>query len=109
MATASCCWCQSPLVQADLKGFIAWICPQEVCYTRQIAHALVSKTAKDKALHYRNVPLPKQVEFRERPVKYVLFGGAAGPGKSHEARWATYEFCQRIKHFRALILRETFG
>jgi hypothetical protein len=106
---AVCCWCSQPLVQADLKGFIAWICPQEACYTRQIAHALVSKTAKEKQLHYRNVPLPKQVEFRERPEKYVLFGGAAGPGKSHEARWATYEFCQKVKNFRALILRETFG
>jgi hypothetical protein len=98
-------------VQADVKGFAAWVCPQVPCHTRQLNHAMLgqNKELGEKALHYRNIPLPKQVEFRERPEKYVLFGGAAGPGKSHEARWATYEFCQKIKNFRALILRETFG
>src|SRR4029453_12248229 len=46
---------------------------------------------------------------RERPERYVLFGGAAGPGKSHEARWALYEKCLTVPGFEALLLRETFG
>lgn len=108
---AICCWCAAPLVPTEIRGFKAWICRREACCARQVAHAYVSQNKKlgEKDLHYRNIPLPKQVEFRERPEKYVLFGGAAGPGKSHEARWAAYELCQRIKNFRVLILRETFG
>ncbi len=106
---ATCCWCQQALVRADLKGFEAWVCLTPPCLARQIRHAAVSKMKRDQDLTYRNVPLPKQVEFRERPERYVLFGGAAGPGKSHEARWALYEKCLTIPGFEALLLRETFG
>lgn len=105
---AVCCWCGSGLVQAEIRGLIAWICPEQPCRTRQIAHAFTVQR-KGKPSECVNVPLPKQVEFRERPEKYVLFGGAAGPGKSHEARWAAYELCSMIAQFRVLILRETFG
>lgn len=105
--SAVCCWCKRDLVQSDLKGFAAWLCPNVPCYTRQIQHAALVN-AKGGA-RYVNVPLPKQVEFRDRPEKYVLFGGAAGPGKSHEARWAAYELCLTIPNFQVLLLRETFG
>ena len=54
------------------------------------------------------VPTPKQVEFDACPAKYVLYGGAAGPGKSHAARWALYRRCLSIKNFRALLLRRTY-
>ena len=105
---ARCCWCQTALVQGTVKGLAAWLCPREACWKRQVAHALlVQKKGKESVCV--NVPLPKQVEFRERPERYVLFGGAAGPGKSHEARWALYEKCLTIPRCECLLLRETFG
>jgi hypothetical protein len=114
---ATCCWCGSRLVQGTVKDAAAWLCPTPACWKRQVAHALVvtgkpigrPRAGADRESHCVNVPLPKQVEFRERPEKYVLFGGAAGPGKSHEARWALYEKCLTIPGFEALLLRETFG
>ncbi len=57
---------------------------------------------------YLYVPTPKQAEFTGHPAKYILFGGAAGPGKSHAARWALYRKCLTIRNFEALLLRETF-
>jgi hypothetical protein len=105
---AQCCWCGALLGLGRVKGLDAWLCPTEACWKRQVAHALVVGSKKGEA-RCVNVPLPKQVEFRERPERYVLFGGAAGPGKSHEARWALYEKCLTIPGFEALLLRETFG
>jgi hypothetical protein len=104
-----CCWCGTPLGLGKVLELDAWLCPTEACWKRQVKHALTVKTKKAGAATCVNVPLPKQVEFRERPERYVLFGGAAGPGKSHEARWALYEKCLTIPGFEALLLRETFG
>jgi len=110
--TASCCWCGAALSLMRVLGLDAWMCPTLACRQRQQKHALVMQEVKKKGgsePRCVNVPLPKQVEFRERPEKHVLFGGAAGPGKSHEARWAAYELCLTVPHLRVLILRETFG
>lgn len=103
MSHAICCWCHTPLVQVDL----IWWCPTVACHTRQREHALGTM---DKKGHTRwlYVPTPKQVEFDACPAKYVLYGGAAGPGKSHAARWALYRKALRIPHFEALLLRKTF-
>jgi hypothetical protein len=106
---AQCCWCGSTLVLGKVLDLEAWLCPTEACWKRQVKHALTVKPKKQGTARCVNVPLPKQVEFRERPERYVLFGGAAGPGKSHEARWALYEKCLTIPHFEAILLRETFG
>jgi hypothetical protein len=54
------------------------------------------------------VPTPKQVEFDACPAKYRLYGGSAGPGKSHAARYRLYRKCLRIPGFEALLLRRTF-
>lgn len=97
------------MVLGKVLDLEAWLCPTEACWKRQVRHALTVKTKKGASAQCVNVPLPKQVEFRERPERYVLFGGAAGPGKSHEARWALYEKCLTIPGFEALLLRETFG
>lgn len=107
--TTVCCWCGAPLGLGQVLDLEAWLCPTEACWRRQVKHALTVQTKKGTGAKCVNVPLPKQVEFRERPEKYVLFGGAAGPGKSHEARWALYEKCLTIPGFEALLLRETFG
>jgi hypothetical protein len=74
-------------------------------------HAVMTKVAKgrDKGqTRLLYVPTPKQVEFDRCPAKYVLYGGAAGPGKSHAARWALYRRCLRLTNYRALLLRRTY-
>ncbi len=63
---------------------------------------------KKAAAKWLYVPTPKQVEFDACPAKYVLYGGAAGPGKSHAVRWALYRRALRIPGFEALLLRKTF-
>ncbi len=101
---ALCCWCGGALGQGQVKDLVCWLCP--VCFRRQTAHALVVtiKGQADKCLH---VPLPKQVMFRECRAKNILWGGAAGPGKSTGVRWWLYHQCLTIPGFEALLLRET--
>jgi hypothetical protein len=104
---ASCCWCSRRLCQVD--GI--WWCPTPACAKRQIDHGIATKVTKgrDKGLvQLLYVPTPKQVEFDSCPAKYVLYGGAAGPGKSHAARWALYRRCLRLTNYRALLLRRTY-
>jgi hypothetical protein len=84
-----------------------WWCPNPPCAQAQIDHAVVAQPKKGPAkLLY--VPTPKQVEFDRCPAKYVLYGGAAGPGKSHAARWALYRRALKTPGFEALLLRKTF-
>ena len=86
-----------------------WWCKTPACAQRQVAHALGAETSKDKTRRFLYVPTPKQVEFDECSARHVLYGGAAGPGKSHAGRWSIYRRCILIPGFEALILRETFG
>jgi phage terminase large subunit len=73
-----------------------------------IAVQVWSKERRSHVLKFLYVPLPKQAEFDQRDERYVLFGGQAGPGKSHGVRWALYRRALRIPGFEALILRQTF-
>ncbi len=100
---SKCCWCREPLIQADQ----IWWCPTLACRTRQREHGL-GVQPKRGPWKWLYVPTPKQVEFDACPAKYVLYGGAAGPGKSHAARWALYRRALRIPNFEALLLRKTF-
>lgn len=56
------------------------------------------------------VPTPKQAEFHEttRRTRRVLYGGQAGPGKSHALRWGLYRDCLMIPNLNCLLLRRTF-
>src|SRR3990167_4945523 len=103
--TARCCWCHEALVYDGT----AWWCATAACRQRQIDYGMPILHPKTHALlGWRYVPTPKQVEFDACPSKYVLYGGAAGPGKSHAARWALYRRAVRIPGFEALLLRKTF-
>ena len=102
---STCCWCQKPLQLVDTH----WWCPTRACKERQFYSALYTRHSKTKQIDgYLYVPTPKQVEFDTCPAKYVLYGGAAGPGKSHAARWSLYRRACRIPKFEALLLRRTF-
>ncbi len=101
---AACCWCRSPLVQAE--G--AYWCVQRACQARQAAWAIEATGKHGRTLLY--VPTPRQVDFYEttRRVRRVLYGGQAGPGKSYALRWGLYRDCLSIKNLNCLLLRRTF-
>jgi hypothetical protein len=104
---AICCWCQAPLVQAE--G--AWWCSGAVgCRTRQTEWALAATDKKTKARRWLYLPTPKQVDFHAatRQTRRVLYGGQAGPGKSHALRWGLYRDCLTIPNLNCLLLRRTF-
>jgi len=115
-ATAKCCWCGSPLVIGTVINLRCWLCPQD--WRRQVAHAIIVKaTGKDHAKLLgvtvgesvcANVPLPSQVLFYECPAKNVLWGGQAGPGKSHGVRWWLYQRSLTVPKHESLLLRENW-
>lgn len=53
-------------------------------------------------------PHPKQDQFHLSAAPNVLYGGAAGGGKSHGIRMDAYLRCLTVPGFRALLLRRTF-
>jgi hypothetical protein len=113
---ARCCWCDRPLVVGMVIAYRCWLCP--VHARRQTAHALIVKAqGKDHARLLGvppgtdvclDVPLPSQVLFRETPAKNVLWGGQAGPGKSHGVRWWLYTRSLMVPGHEALLLRENW-
>jgi hypothetical protein len=50
-------------------------------------------------------PSAKQIQFHSCPARYVLYGGAAGGGKSHALRWDGHMSCLQVPGFKALLLR----
>lgn len=113
---ALCCWCGSPLIVGQVLQKRAWLCP--VDWRRQVACALTVKaTGKDHAKLLGvtpgtqvclNVPLPSQVLFEECAARNVLWGGQAGPGKSHGVRWWLYKRSLTIPGHQSLLLRENW-
>ena len=57
--------------------------------------------------HYYK-PFERQREFRESAVKYRLFGGAAGPGKSTALLWEAIRQANRVPGSDTLLLRRTY-
>jgi len=78
--------------------------------TRQTEWALAATAKRGGAREWLYVPTPKQVEFHEttRKIRRVLYGGQAGPGKSHALRWGLYRDCLTIPNLNCLLLRRTF-
>jgi phage terminase large subunit len=102
--TAVCCWCGKIL---ELAAPGVYLCPDPADRSRQLIWAIQQKDAKGQT-KYLYVPTPRQVEFHESKAKHTLFGGAAGPGKSHALRWDFYHRCLREPGYEALLLRRTF-
>lgn len=103
---ASCTWCGRRLVVGQVLAKRAWLCP--VDWERQVAFALIVKP-KGGERRCVNVPLPSQVLFEEATAKNVLWGGMAGPGKSHGVRWWLYKRSMTIPNHKSLLLRENHG
>jgi phage terminase large subunit len=59
-------------------------------------------------LHRLYNPTPRQDAFHLSTSPNVLFGGAAGGGKSHCLRWDAYMRCFSQPGYRALLLRRTY-
>ena len=53
-------------------------------------------------------PHPKQRILHESPANEILFGGAAGPGKSHALRQEAARWCGRIPNLHVYLFRRTF-
>lgn len=109
-----CCWCGSPFVKGVLTiaGLTPWVCPQEACWRRQVAHAM-TVTIKGKEKRCRFVPLPRQVDmldavFNPGPKRYILLGGAAGGSKSKGLRELAHRVCLSRPNMRVLLLRRTY-
>lgn len=54
------------------------------------------------------VPQAKQVELHQSPANEVLFGGAAGPGKSHALRFEALIWALRIPGIQVYLFRRIF-
>lgn len=57
---------------------------------------------------WRYVAQERQEALHKSTAKNVLYGGAAGGGKSHGARWHGIMACLRHPNFPVLLLRRTF-
>jgi hypothetical protein len=128
---ATCCWCGAALVVGEIEFLRCWVCP--VCAERQAgrrlsvavktdAHAAlvaawverggqrkeVARQITVGAIVCLYVPLPSQVLFEECPARNVLWGGQAGPGKSHGVRWWLYKRSLMTPGHEGLLLRENW-
>jgi len=106
---ATCGWCGAALAKAEE----AWWCshPDDACRRRQMQFALsVPQTGKTPR-RWLYLPTPKQTQFHEqtRKTRRTLYGGAAGPGKSHALRWGLYFDCLKTPNLNCLLLRRTFS
>lgn len=115
-ATATCCWCKAPLVVAQVMQLRCWVCP--IDWRRQVQHALIVTAAhKDHAKLMGvtvgtkvclDVPLPSQVQIEDATAKNILWGGQAGPGKSHGVRKFLYRRSLAVPGHLSLLLRENW-
>ena len=104
--SATCTWCQSPLMQVES----VWWCPRAECREKQRESGIAIKAGKKGAEQYRwwFCPLPSQAEFERRKAPRKLWGGSAGPGKSYGARKLAYRRAQRIAGLNVLLVRKTY-
>jgi hypothetical protein len=112
---ARCCWCRQALTVGQVLALRCWLCPTPGCTARQVERALIVTVSASMAKglgvpegrQCLNVPLPSQVLFEESEARNILWGGQAGPGKSHGVRWWLYKRSLTVPGHTALLLRET--
>ena len=61
----------------------------------------------EKILKIDYTPQPKQRELHESPANEILYGGAAGPGKSHALRHEALIWALRIPRLHVYLFRRT--
>lgn len=93
-----------------------WVCPAD--WRRQVRHALVVEAAGKAHATLMgvtpgtrvclDVPLPSQVQLEDATAKNVLWGGHAGPGKSHGVRKFLYRRSLAVPGHLSLLLRENW-
>jgi hypothetical protein len=103
------------MVVGEFLGRRCWFCANPPCTQKQVDGAIIvevsAKAAKElggeAGKRCLNLPLPSQCAFEETDAPYVLWGGQAGPGKSHGMRWWLYRRSLMTPGHTALLLRET--
>jgi hypothetical protein len=93
-----------------LKVGEQWWCRTDACNALQRRYAIGAKArgGKKDAWRWLWLPLPAQVAVELVKARYVLSGGAAGPGKSTGGRFRRYRRAMRIQGYEGLIIRKTF-
>lgn len=103
-----CCWCGKGLVKAQVLKTDCWICQTPACLERQLRWGMTS-TKKGEDTRFLYLPLPRQAEAIECVMsgqfRRLLYGGAAGGGKSRFLRWLAYFLCFTKSNFNVLLLR----
>lgn len=102
--SARCAWCSGALAIGEAGGLRCWACPG--CWQRQERYALWVEGKGGRRCV--SVPLPTQVPIYELEARNVLWGGQAGPGKSHGARWWLYWRRLTVPGSQGLLLRENW-
>jgi len=105
--TFRCCWCGAEFIQREVDRVVAWACPTDDCFERQLAKKLIDT---QKRLFY--LPLPKQVELEDaidaQQYGFICIGGHRNSAKSHTLRVITYKLCKRFHEFSVIFLRRSF-
>jgi hypothetical protein len=58
-------------------------------------------------INLQYTPQPRQNKLHEAICTQILYGGAAGGGKSHGLRWDAYEFCMKNPGCNAYLVRKS--
>jgi len=58
-------------------------------------------------IQFDYVPQPRQAVFHQASARQILYGGAAGGGKSAAIRWDAIDFCLSIPGITAVVFRRT--
>lgn len=103
--SATCCWCRGGLEIGEVGGLRCWACPR--CWARQERFALYLDGGT-RGRRCLSLPLPTQVPIYESGARNLLWGGQAGPGKSHGVRWWLYWRRLTIPGSQGLLLRENW-